>query len=413
LVKLARVLVLVGALSIVVVGALGGGIAIVVGLFQPAGDRLSMITVGASLLVLSVGLGLALAWQAWQAVEGRKSGPFQPRRLVLWAVVFLVVVLAGQLVLSLDLLPALLFPPLHIAAAVLPPLLILGAMGRSLGRATRWRDVVLEIGSGAFLSTLLAFSLEFAAILILLLGALAVVAAQPGGSELLQNLADSLQNATWLQDPTQLAPLANSPILIGAALLLLAGVIPLVEELVKTVGVGLLAYRRPSLPAAVLWGLASGAGFALSEGMFNSASGLDLWAGVVLLRVGASSLHCFTGGLMGLAWYELLSRGRWLRTAALYAASVAVHGLWNSLATGMSFISLRSMAPDATLFGQGLAGAGILVLLGSIVVLTCGVWLGLVLLARYARRYIPPHRQAQTELDPAPSATPSKTEGGV
>jgi hypothetical protein len=413
LVKAARVLVLIGALSIAVGGVLGGSVSILIGLFQPAGDRLSMITIGTSLLVLSVGLGLPLAWQAWQALEGRKSVPFRPPRLGLWIVAFLVVVLAGQSVLSLDLLPELLFPPLHIAAAVLPPLLILAAIGRSLGQVTRWRDVVLETGSGAFLSTFLAFSLEFAAILVLLLGALVIVAAQPGGSELLQKLSDSLQNATWLQDPSHLVPLANSPIIIGAALALFAGVIPLIEELVKTAGVGLLAYRRPSLPAAVLWGLASGAGFALAEGMFNSAGGLDLWAGVVLLRVGASSLHCFTGGLMGLAWYELLARNRWPRAVALYAGSVAIHGLWNSLAAGMSFVSLRSMAPGTSVSGQALAGAGVLVLLAAILVLTCGVWVGLALLVRYARRYSPGAQEAQTALERALSAASSEAEGRV
>jgi hypothetical protein len=387
--KPVRILTLLAALSIAAMGLLLGGAGALIGLLSPAGSPLEMITISVSFLALSVGLGLALAWQAWQALARHGSGPFRPRRILPWALLFVVAVLLGQSVLSLDLLPELTFPPFHVAATILPPLVILAFMGRSLNGAARWRDVVLELASGAFLSTLLAFTLEFVAILGALVIGLSAVMARPGGVDLLQSLAEHLQDPAWLQTPANAAPLFNSPLLLAAMFLLFAGAIPLIEEAVKTLGVGLLAYRRPSLPQAVLWGLACGAGFALAEALFNSTSGMDVWAGVVLLRVGASLLHCFTGGLMGLAWYYLLSERRWRRTFGLYAASVGVHGLWNALAAGMVLVPLPTTGQELAAAAQGWAGLGNLVILAMLLLLALGVGVGLVVLARYARRHAP------------------------
>jgi hypothetical protein len=397
----ARVLVLIGALGIVAVGLLVASGGLLMSFLDQADDPLATTTGSLSFLALSAGLGLALAWQAWGAISGRHTGPFQPPRIWAWGLLFVVAVLCGQVILSLDLVPGLTFPLFHIAAAALPPLMILALMGRSLKGTARWRDVVLQTSSGAFLSTFLAFTLEFAAILSALVVGIAIVAVQPGGVDMLQSLAERLQNLAELQDPASLAPLVESPIILVVALLFFAGIIPLIEETVKTLGVGLLAYRRPTLPEAVVWGLASGAGFALTEALFNSISGLDLWAGVVVLRVGASLLHTFTGGLMGLAWYFIVVKRRWLRPIALYAVSVGFHGMWNALATAVSLVSLHATGQEVTATAQGVAGFGILAVLGLLFLLVLAVILGLVWLAHYARQ----HGQSPQAGEPVTAGT--------
>jgi hypothetical protein len=386
---LARVLVLVGGLGIAAIGLLVGGLGLLSVLIDPSGQALAMATASVSFLALAVGLGLSLAWQAGQAIAGRQSGRFRPRRIWIWLLLFVAALVLGQLALSSDLAVLLTFPFFHVMAASLPPLVILALMGRGLGGAARWRDVVLETGSGAFLSTFLAFSLEFAAILGIMAAGLAIVAMRPGGVTLLQTLASRLQDPGWLQNPSRLASFVESPIILAAVLLFLAGIIPTIEETVKTLGVGLLAYRHPSMPEAVVWGLAGGAGFALAEGLFNSISGLDAWAGVVMLRVGASMLHCFTGGLMGLGWYYLLAERRWWRTLGLYTASVALHGLWNALAAGMTLISLRAAGEGLPVAPRAVTGLGSFAILALLLLLTLGVVFGLVALARHARRHGP------------------------
>ena len=149
----ARVLVLVGALGIVAVGLLGGGAAVLFALLEPGSDQVHIITLGFSLLALTLVLGSALAWQSWQSIQGRGSGRFQMRRVWLLVVGYVLVLAVGQLVLSLDMLTPLVFPILHVAAASLPPLIVLALVGHVLGEHARWRGIVLQLGSGALLST--------------------------------------------------------------------------------------------------------------------------------------------------------------------------------------------------------------------------------------------------------------------
>ena len=178
---------------------------------QPAEARLMVGTLSVSFSALTVGLGSMLAWQAWQSIHGRASRPFQPRWGWLLGVLFILVVLTGQLILKLELLPQLLFPLFHVAAGVLPALLIVALVGRSLGAVTRWRDMVIQTSSGALVSTSLAFALEFAFVLGLLTIAAAAVALRPGGMEEIQALT------------SQAPELAAGPCGLGAAGPLAAG----------------------------------------------------------------------------------------------------------------------------------------------------------------------------------------------
>ncbi len=198
--RVVRVLALIGALCLAAGGVLISGATVLINALDPAGDLLVATTLAASILVLTVGMGLALAWQAWQSIQGQASGPFRPRRT--WALVsaFVLALILGQLVLLLDLLPALAFPLFHVAGAVLPPLIVLALVGAGLAGATRRRDMVLQTGSGSLLSTFLAFTLEFMLVLGVLFMLLFVVALQPGGIELIQKFTDFLQSPTWLED---------------------------------------------------------------------------------------------------------------------------------------------------------------------------------------------------------------------
>jgi hypothetical protein len=225
----------------------------------------------------------------------------------------------------------------------------------------------------------------------LVVAILAVIALQPGGLEQIQGLAEQMQRQSaggpsWIEDPAELASLARSPVVVGAAFLVVVMLVPLIEEATKAVGVILRWYRQPNLSQAYLWGLAGGAGFALVEGLFNSLGGLDVWALAVSVRVGASLLHCFNGALMGIAWYNILARRQWLRGAALYAIAVGIHGLWNGVSAGMAFLSLDALLGDTAASGGGLAGTGMFVLLSLLLSMIVALGLGLAGLTQYVRR---------------------------
>jgi hypothetical protein len=384
--NLVRVLVFIAALSIVTLGLLGGAAGIMFSLLSNDVDRLAMVTFSTSFVSLTAGLGLVLAWQAWQAIQGHPSTVFRPKRVWPMVLAFCLAVAIGHAVLVLGPVPLLTFPPFHVAAAALPPLILVAIVGRGLGGVSLWRDVVLQLASGAFLATCLAFALEAVALLSMLTAALAGAAIRPGGVELLQTLSAYLQDPTWLQQPTNLAPVLSSPALLVAALAVVAAVIPLIEEAVKTVGVGLMSYRRPSLSQAFLWGMAGGAGFALTEALLNTATGLEAWAPVITLRVGATVLHCLTGALMGLAWYAVLRGRRWGCGFGLFGLSIGIHGIWNALSAGITFLALVTVETDVTVAEQTMAGWSVVASVGLMVILILTTSLSLAALTWYVRR---------------------------
>ena len=365
--RMAKALVTIAGFGIAFLGLLAGALSFALPAIGRGESDLLKATISASLIALGMGLGLPLAWQGLNSLRGRPSRPFRPWPTSLLAAIFVVAAVCGQAILSFDLLPPLAFPPFHILATALPPLIILASAGRRLSQAgVRWRDVILHLSSGAFLAALGAFSLEALSALLLSLAVFAIVALTPGGEAWLQELVANLSNPAWLQDPNNLRQLLLSPAVLVILTSLLTVIAPLIEEFLKPIGVAITSYRRPSRAQAFLWGLAGGAGFALVEGLLNGTIALEGWGAMVVMRVGAAAMHCLGSGLMALGWHHLFVTRRPWHLLAAYAASVSLHGLWNAAAGGMVVVSL-TMAPAAGELAPG--GLAALFLLAFLILL--------------------------------------------
>jgi len=366
LLKAAKVCVAVGGLSIALLGLLGGVLYFMLPVVFERGeaDPLQISIVGTAFIVLGLGLGLSLGWQGLSSLLGRPSRPFRPRPMGLLAL-FVLSVVVGQIILVTDFFAPLVFPPFHVLGAALPPLIVVAFVGRrltSVAVPVRWREVILQIGSGAFLAIFLAFGSEATFGLFTLFAVLLIVALTPNGMAWLQELTTNLQDPSWIADPVNLSQVLLSPPIAIALVLIFVVIAPLGEELFKPLGVALMSYRRPGVARAFLWGVAGGAGFAIGEGFFNSAIALEGWSAVVLLRGGSTLMHCLGSGLMGLGWYHLLRTRRLWPILGTYAASVGLHVLWNMGAIGMAAISLGAMASGADETRQAFSGLGVLVL---------------------------------------------------
>ena len=371
--RVAKACVAVGGLSIALLGLLSGVLYFVLPLVFKRGqaDPLQISIVGMAFLVLGLGLGLPLSWQGLSSLLGRPSRPFCPRpngrniAVGLLLALFVLSVVVGQIILVTDFLAPLVFPLFHVLGAALPALTVMAFVGQRLASAAvpvRWREVVLQTGSGAFPAIFLALGLEAVFSLFILFAALLVVALTPNGMAWLQELMANLQNPSWIADPINLSQVLLSPPIAIALVLIFVVIAPLGEELFKPLGVALMSYRRPGTAQAFLWGVAGGAGFAIAEGLFNSAVALEGWSVVVLLRVGSTLMHCLGSGLMGLGWYYLLRTRRPWHILGTYAASVGLHVLWNMGAVGMAAVSLGAMASGANEASLALSGLGVLVL---------------------------------------------------
>ena len=346
---------------IIAILGLAGGIIYIIQLVAADPTELSSAVGGAALLVVGVGLGGALAWHGRRAVRRESSDLLRLPAFWLLLLFYLPIIVVGQILISLDLWPALTFPLFHILAAAIPPLAIL-AFAASMFKATlpRWRDVTLQLASGIFLSTLIGFITEIVLGVLLFLAVALGAALRPAGLASLEQLAENLQDPFFIQNPDNVLSLIMSPPVLVTGAIIVVVLAPLIEELIKPLGVYLMSYRRPSRAQVFLWGLASGAGFALAENLFNTIAGLDVWAVVMVFRLGGTAMHCLGSCLVALGWRDfLVERHPWPLVRA-YAISAATHSLWNLSAIGLAGLSM---------FTLGQSNETILALIGGIALL--------------------------------------------
>jgi RsiW-degrading membrane proteinase PrsW (M82 family) len=342
----------------------------------------------ASLAAVSLILGFALTYQASNSLRGRPSGAFHPRSPWLLVLLFLPCLILGQAMISLLPLPvftSLAFPPFHIIAAIAPSLAILAFVGRRI-KVGSWRTISLEVSHGAILAPLGALILEIAVLIIMAVGISFVVALTPGGIDRLMDLSDNLQDPAWLEDPTNLAELVLQPAVLIMIIVIFVIIAPLIEELLKGLGVLFLGYRLRGEAEAFLWGIACGAGFALGESLFNGSVALEGWWAVMILRWGATLMHCVGSGIMGLGWHDAIVTKRPWRLLGTYGASAGLHALWNGAAIAVAVPSLLIIVRPDDVIAQGVAGLIILVSLAFLLFLVTSMAILLFYLTRRASR---------------------------
>jgi hypothetical protein len=261
--------------------------------------------------------------------------------VLLSALGFLLVLLLGHLA-SQTSLAWLLLPPLHLLAVGLPilGLVYLARQGLSAGSPQRTWGV---LASGTALAPALILVAEFAALIGMLAIVFTAISAQPDLANEIERLARRLSQ---VRDPDAilqiLSPYILNPIAIFSALSFSAVAIPLIEELIKPIGVWLLINSSLTPVQGFSAGVLSGAGYALFENLALGSSG-ESWAAVVLARVGTGVIHIYTAGLMGWALALAWTERRYVRLGLAYLAAVLIHGLWNAISVLSALSALPSI----------------------------------------------------------------------
>jgi len=223
-------------------------------------------------------------------------------------------------------------PPLVIPAAGLPLFWALQVGGRGLA-LEREADLWGVVSTSLIITMPLVLMAEVGVFLVLALGAAAWMIAQP---DLAQQWLETLRSLNETVDPRVLQAYLQDwlarPEVIGVLLLVVAGIIPLIEELLKPLALWFFAPRRPTPAQGFLIGLIAGACFALLETMsaFSGTVALQDSLPTLLARVGTGLLHMTTSSLLGwslaAAWN---GRSLW-RVLLAYLLAVGLHGLWNT-----------------------------------------------------------------------------------
>lgn len=228
---------------------------------------------------------------------------------------------------------------LAIPGITIPVFLLLQIASRNQRDINPKRDSgILTVSIG--ISTPYIVLVEVLVFLILAITSFSSLFSNPEFMELFNtilNNPESLQNdpASLFSEFETMFDLTN---LMGWLLLVVAGIMPLVEELFKTIGVWLLKVRNPDPAESFRAGLLSGAGFALFEGLLSASSlqqsaiGYGEWAGLVLGRFGGTLLHMLAGGIVGLAIGRYWQNRKIGSLLLAYLAAWLLHAAWNALA---------------------------------------------------------------------------------
>jgi hypothetical protein len=339
--------------ALALLGLWGGAlIAVFVGMMSVVlqdptmGDPLSMFLMSALLF----GSGLLLLPSVYYGLyraAGRPAIDSLPwlRRThpALWIFAWPIVIAIGYGVYQFQALSWVLLPPLHLLAVGIPVgwMLYLAVRGLPLGSSQRLWGV---FGSGLVLAPALITIFELLAAIAFMLLASFYIAGQPELLNKIMSLAATMQETP--PSPEALLEEFGSylarPSVLFAVLVFGAVVVPLIEELLKPIGVWLLARRRLRPAAGFAAGALSGAGYALFESLALTSSGQE-WPALMIARIGTAAVHILTTAITGWGLVQAWTRRRYLLLGITYLTAVAIHGLWNGLTIFSAFAALAEM----------------------------------------------------------------------
>ncbi len=298
-------------------------------------DDLTLLLLAASMAVMGALLlpsaGFSLARLIGHPV---RTSPAFFRWLRPSLLIFLLplVLLAGYIVSQNQSLAWLLLPPLHVLAVGLPVAWMAFVGGRGLAYFSPQRTWGI-FTAGLVLGPGLIMAFEVGAVVAGILLLILFFILRPDLAKEMSALAQRLATSSASPAATArtLGPYLFRPAVILAVLSFWAGVVPLIEETFKPIGVWLLA-RRPLTPAEGLAaGVLSGAGYALFESLFLGSSS-PAWTSTVVARIGTGVIHIFTTALTGWALASAWGQGRYGRLAGAYLVAVLTHAAWNAVA---------------------------------------------------------------------------------
>ena len=343
-------------------------------------EMLSLFSLGWSAFFLCL-LTLPSLVLSFRRLRGKVTSGAPPasgfRSSSLLMLIWPLIILAGSLLARSPELSWKFLPPIQLLGVAIPLwwLVELGRRGLQKNSPQRTWGV---INLGIIITPLLIITLEFAALAAVLFAVSVWASSSPALMAQLAMTGQSLSRANM--DPEAILRILRPYLQRGDVWFLIlaytAGVVPLLEELFKPLGLWVLVKRGLSPAEGFELGLFCGASFALVEtlGSLASSSGAE-WTALVIGRVGIGLLHTVTGGLVGWGLATAWSRGRVLLLALVYLAAAGLHGLWNLAGILMGFLPLLPAGKPGnlpTLLGS-LAPAVLLVL--TVILMGVLVWI--------------------------------------
>jgi len=280
-----------------------------------------------------------------------------PRKVARIAVFIWPVLLLGAYFVSQnnDLAGAIL-SPMQILVIGIPIWFFLEVSRRSLpgGKAHQSWGV---FSAGMVITMPIVFLVESILIVAVVVVAANAIMGQNALMEELNRLAMRLSSSNLDPDVISraLTPILRRPAVLATILLTASGLVPLVEEFFKPLGMWALGRKQLTPAQGFNLGMVSGAAFALLEslGYLSAVSGTD-WVWTAAGRVGSGLLHITCSGLVGWGLAEAWRNRRYGRLALGYAAAVILHGLWNLFGMLVGLVPFIDVSAGLVGFLRGL-----------------------------------------------------------
>jgi hypothetical protein len=261
-------------------------------------------------------------------------------------------------------------PPLVVLVTIIPLWWFIEIARRGLAQDPPARTWGM-IGFSLVITLPLTLVISVIALLVFLIGAGIYISAQPGMAEQLAMVANLLSNpntdpqiildlmTTWLQQPG----------VILVALTLVAGVFPLLEELLKPLAVWLFTGDRLNPAQGFIAGALCGGSFALWENLTALSTAGDGSGTITLLgRVGTGLLHVVTAGIvswgMVSAWQD---RRHVLRLVGAYLAAFVLHSSWNFVGLFAGIAPLLQLPEDMPGLADTITGSTAVILFSLVI----------------------------------------------
>ncbi len=315
----------------------------------------NMLFSSAWISLLMAGLAAPSIVYSIQRLGGRAPALPEVRSLRLVSVLILVwplVLLLGNLVAGLPRLAWIFLPPLQLLAVGIPVWWLVEITRHRLPVRSRQRGWGL-VNFSIFVTTPVLMVVEILALLVILVLLSVWISSQPELVRLLERLAQRLVNAPAdVDDVLEIArPYLQNPLLIFGVLAVVAGLVPLIEELLKPLAVWMLVGRGLTPAEGFVAGGLCGAVFGLVESLFYLSTPFgDAWALLAVGRAGTALLHTVTSALVGWGMAYAWQNGAYLRLGLSYLLAVFLHGIWNALNILAGFGGAANDAPASLQF---------------------------------------------------------------
>jgi len=352
---------------------IGAGFLLVFGFFSSMIDPMTAQDAGLMLVIGWTSLLIAIAFipaliSAIFHIQGKPMPALSPsvQRFIqvglflVWIASILGVILISRFQ-ALNLITSLLIIPL-----VLVPILFffwIGSRNLSLGNRPRaWGAVAFNffvMMPTVLIAELIMFFVIFVFVAVWL-------ASQP---ELLsQIMLYAEQISSGLMDPAEVEQLATNlisqPIFLNGIILVIAVLVPFLEELLKPMAIWFLAGKQLTPSQGFVGGLIGGACFAMLESL--GAVGIPAeseWLVLLFGRTGTGLLHVTLSGLVGWGLASAFYNRNWGRALLTYLGAVTIHGLWNFFALLSGLVPFLPLTEEMNSLPVILGQVGVFVLI--------------------------------------------------